>query len=289
MKRYYLLYLLAILSLASCYSPRYLYSPPSAFLPQVNKQGDADVVALYSSNIAGDKSNNLNNKTVKKYAHGYDLQATYALTDKFLVLAGTGNRRERNHGNTIFNDLDSMTITYKREFVTLGGGYYTKIKSYNQLNFHLLGGIDFYKNSFTDVGRKQGDPWSRFMNYRCTKVWVQPGIVQFTPARQLSSGLVSRFGLLRFHNIKSNYSAEEEEVFILKDADKHSYLFWEPNVNFTWQPLKQQPIRINFLAGCSFMMTKKFIDHRSFLGSIGLSYHPQLRKAAQKKNDQKTD
>ncbi len=65
--------LIAIPIFSSCSTYRYIYSASPANTPYFTKKGESKLTGYYSGSSE--------NRLTDKYAHGYDLQGAYALSD----------------------------------------------------------------------------------------------------------------------------------------------------------------------------------------------------------------
>src|SRR5205085_216186 len=116
--------LLLVLCMASCYSPRYVYSPSAQNIPLLNKKNDYKLAGYYSGGSGLVKYNN-------NYARGIDLQTAYAFSDHFGVMLNEYLRWEKNGGNNDFYIPDNSTIKYKRSLTELGVGYFVNLNRDN--------------------------------------------------------------------------------------------------------------------------------------------------------------
>ena len=112
--KFYALFLfLFVLTAASCYSPRYMYSPAASNVPILTKKGDSKLAAYYSnSSFGGRDVKNL-------YSYGFDVQAAYAINNHWLVLLSQSNRYEKTSGDLETYYLDSNSIRYTKKRVII--------------------------------------------------------------------------------------------------------------------------------------------------------------------------
>jgi len=95
MRLSYLL-IIGLVFFTSCYTPRYMYSPPAQNVPVLVNKGDSKLGVYLSSNLSG-KTYYYNTVSESKN-RGYDLQGAYAITHHFAVQANYFNRTESNNG-----------------------------------------------------------------------------------------------------------------------------------------------------------------------------------------------
>ena len=120
MKKYIfniLLFISILFILASCNTPRYVYSPSAHNVPVLTKKGDSKIGAVFSTNAVGNQAQNSGDND--NSSRGFDLHGAVAITDHFAVQAGHAYRWEETTSNR-----DTVTIKYKRNLTEIGVGYY---------------------------------------------------------------------------------------------------------------------------------------------------------------------
>lgn len=254
--------LIALTAMISCYSPRYVYSPAAANVPVLTKKADSKLAAYYSNNSFGGRD-------VKSlYNYGFDMQAAYALNNHWLVLINQSNRYEKSTGHVETYFLDSNSIRYKRSITEIGGGYFTPIKDSSKLFVQLLGGIGLGKFTMNDNGKDASGYYSRYHITSVTKLFFQPAL-QLRYSKNFSSSFASRFTVLWYHAVKTDYSVAEQEAYLLDGLTASPRTFWEPviinNFSFNKIPALQFELQIGFAA----LISKRFIDYRSVNISAG--------------------
>lgn len=241
-----------------------MYSPAAANVPVFAKKGDSKLAAFYSNAAYGGRD-------VKNiYSYGFDAQAAYALHDHWLVLLNQTNRYEKTSGDLQTYYLDSNTIRYKRTMTEIGGGYFTAIKDSGKLYLQLTAGVGFGKFSLDDNGKDAATGYySRYHHTGVTKFFIQPAI-QIRYSKYFSSSFASRFIVLRYHSIKTNYTAAEQDAYLLDGLAASPRTFWEPAVinNFSFKklPAVQFELQLVFAA----LISRRFIDYRSVNISAGV-------------------
>ena len=83
------------ISLYACYSPRYVYSPPTQNIPLLNKKNDLELSAFYAGSLNAFKEKD-------NYNRGFDLQTAWAISNHFAVMLNESARWEKNGGNDSF-------------------------------------------------------------------------------------------------------------------------------------------------------------------------------------------
>ena len=247
----------------SCYSPRYMYSPPATNAPAFTKKGDSKLAACYSSSSFGGRD-------VKHfYAYGFDAQAAYALNNHWLVLLNQSNRYEKTSGNINTFYLDSNNIRYKRSMTEIGGGYFTAIKDSGKLYVQLTGGVGFGKYSLFDNGKDQaGGYYTRYHQAGVTKLFIQPAL-QFRYNKNFSTSFASRFIVLWYNSIKTDYTVAEQDAYLLDGLTASPRTFWEPAIinNFSFKKLPALQFELQF--GFAALISRRFIDYRAVNISAG--------------------
>ncbi|MEO6255108.1 MAG: hypothetical protein ABIO79_17500 [Ferruginibacter sp.] len=123
----------SIIFMASCNTPRYIYSPSAHNVPVLTKKGDSKIGAVYSTNAVEQETKDgveIDNRT-----RGFDLQGAVAVTNNFAIQASHFYRWEKTEGGP-----DSITIRYKRNLTEVGFGYYMPINEKKMLFSRYLPG-----------------------------------------------------------------------------------------------------------------------------------------------------
>jgi hypothetical protein len=81
--------------------------------------------------------------------------------------------------------------------------------------------------------------------------------------------LSSRFSLICFRHIRTDYTSDELTKYALNDL-KTPLIFWEPATVQAFS-FKQVPgIMLELQGGMTFLLTNRFVDYRSFSFSAGI-------------------
>jgi len=262
-KFYALFFSLFVLTAASCYSPRYMYSPAATNVPVFTKKGDSKLAAYYSNSTFGGRD------VEKINSFGFDAQAAYAINKHWLVLLNQSNRYEKTSADFATYLLDSNDIRYKRSMTEIGGGYFTAVKDSGKLFVQLTGGLGFGKFSFDDNGRDAiNGYYSRYHRTNVTKLFIQPAL-QLRFSKSFTSSFASRFVVIWYHSIKTDYTTAEQSTYLLDGLTASPRTFWEPAVinNFSFKKLPSVQFEIQF--GFAALISRRFIDYRSVNLSFG--------------------
>ncbi|MGG9960181.1 hypothetical protein [Ferruginibacter sp. SUN106] len=264
-----LLLIAVCVSLFSCYSPRYVYSPAAHNVPVFTKKGDSKLAANYSFNLS---ENTIKDSVpVKAKAHGYDLQAAYAITKHWAVQLNYFQRTERNTGDFDTGIRDSVVINYKRNLAEIGGGYFHLLKNRQSL-FQVFAGIGFGKSSFTDDGKDPNRVYrNRYHQMNVTKVFIQPAFTVMSK-KNFATTFSSRLSAVYFTNINTNYTAAELDNYKLDGLNYSPRIFWEPAIVNTFGFKKLPGLKLEFQLGFAFLVSRRFVDARAFNLSGGLLF-----------------
>lgn len=240
-----------------------MYSPAATNVPVFTKKGDSKLAAFYSnSSFGGRDVKNL-------YSYGFDAQAAYAINNHWLVLLNQSSRYEKTSGDIDTYYIDSNSIRYKRSITEIGGGYFTAIRDSSKLYVQITGGIGFGKFALDDAGKDATTGYySRYHQAGVTKLFIQPAL-QLLYNKNFSSSFVSRFVILWYHSIKTNYTAAEQDVYLLDGLTSSPRTFWEPAIinNFSFNKLPALQFELQF--GFAALISRRFIDYRAVNISAG--------------------
>jgi len=256
--------------LASCYTPRYVYSPSAHNVPVFTKKGDSKLAANYSANIVGRVSGD-SGKAVMPRSRGYDLQAAYAFTNHWAMQVNYFHRNERNTGDDL-SIKDSVVIRYKRSLTEAGIGYFHILDRNKRGIFQVFAGVGLGKSSFIDNGKQGSNPIrSRYHEMNVTKLFIQPAFM-ITNKGYFAAAISSRVSVIYFSKIKTDYNATELSTYQLDSLNYSPRVFWEPAVINSFGFKKLPGLKLEFQFGFSFLASKRFVDSRAFNFSGGLLF-----------------
>jgi hypothetical protein len=264
--------------LTGCYTPRYVYSPSAHNVPLLTQKGDSKIGINYSSNLPGTKT--VDDPIFRGRSSGIDLQGAYAINKKFAVQLNYFSRTEKNGGN-YSTSLDSAVIHYKRKLTEFGAGYYARLNTGSSLIFQLFAGAGFGDFDFIDNGKDANQvAYSRYHHAGILKLFIQPAF-QYQDKKRVAASLSSRVSVINFRKVKTNYSRQEQENFELDRITSSPAVFWEPAFINTFGFKKLPGFFLEYQAGLSLLMSRRFVDARSFNFSLGV--HADLPKLLKKK------
>ncbi|HOZ77879.1 MAG TPA: hypothetical protein PLY34_07770 [Ferruginibacter sp.] len=260
-------WLLAVsLLFSACYSPRYVHSPVAVNVPVLAKKGDSKIAGYYSFN-PGEKPNQTTAGKLSS-GNGLDIQAAYALTNHLAVQAAFNVRNEKNYADFNINRADSSLISYKRNSIEFGLGYFTYFDKRRASFFQVFAGAGFGSSSFSDKYFTGNMP-ARNFKMDVTRLYIQPAIL-IKYGEVFASSLSSRVSLVYFKNVQSDYTAEELFRYQLKDIQKGAKVFWEPAFTNTFGLKKLPGLKLELQMGLAFLMSDRFVDYRTLNISAGL-------------------
>ena len=256
--------------LFSCYTPRYVYSPAAHNVPVLIKKGDSKLAFNYSFNAANNYVKD--SVPVVAKARGYDLQAAYAFTNHWAAQLNYFHRTERNAGDFDAGNRDSVVINYRRKLTEFGAGYFHALNNNRQAVFQIFAGIGLGTFSFTDDGRDFNAGYrSRYHNMRIVKLYIQPAFM-LRSKNNFAAAISSRHSVVYFKKINTNYTTTELSQYKLDSLSYSPRIFWEPSIVNTFGYKKLPGVQFEFQAGFAFLLSRRFVDARSFNFSAGLLF-----------------
>ncbi|MEO8765918.1 MAG: hypothetical protein ABI416_16575 [Ginsengibacter sp.] len=271
MKKYFCLLLVPVI-VSACYSPRYIYSPPTQNIPLLTKKNDLQVSGFYagSLNTFKEKGN---------YNRGFDLHSAWAVSNHFAIMLNESARWEKNGGNDSFFPNDSSHLSYKRNFTEAGAGYFTSPAENIDLQFQLFAGAAFGASKIYDDFVSNNVTVKKYHYSRVTKFFIQPAVT-YSLFKNSSTGLSLRFTAVSFTHIRTNYTFEELDNYILDSIGVTPVFFWEPAVDYTVS-FRKFPIKFQLQGSLTILLNHRFVEHRNANVALGAIYN--FRKNTRKK------
>ena len=257
--------LIGIVSLVTaCNTPRYVYSPPAQNVPLLTEKNDSKLGILYSSNAGGDEE--IFNYSKAK-SNGLDVHAAYAVSNHLALQFNYFHRKELN-GDALGNT--PSLIKYNRNLTEGGIGYYTAVNNKKNLFFQAFAGAGAGKFSFKDFKLNGANyEYRNFHQADVTKIFLQPAIM-YRNEKMMGLALSSRFSFVNYHNIKTDYDSSELALYELTSLKDGTVVFWEPSMVYA-QGLNKFPyLRLELQMGISALLSRRFVDTRTFNVSVGL-------------------
>ena len=233
MKIYYF-YFFKFYLYCACYSPRYIYSPPTQNIPLLSKKNDVELVGFLCRRYKAFKEKG-------NYIRGFDIHTAWAISNHFAVMLNESVRWEKNGGNDSFFQSDSSSLSYKRNFIEAGAGYFTSVGNNKKMQFQVFGGAAFGSSKISDDFISNNIQLSKHHYSRVTKIFIQPALI-YIPFKKFSTALSSRFTEVLFTHIRTNYTSAELNNYILDSISVSPVFFWEPAVSYTFG-FKKFPVK----------------------------------------------
>jgi len=263
-----LLLILLIFIEASCYTPRYVYSPSAHNVPVFEKKGDSKIAFNYSSNIGS--RNSEGSRVHINHSSGMDLQAAVALNKHWSAQLSYYNRKEKNDGDYSSSNLDRIVVRYNRNLAEAGVGYTRVMGKNGKLGYQIYGGIGFGKFRMFDNGKDaSAQTFNRYFNTRVNKYYLQPAIIM-RPSPTMAIIFSSRVSLLKFHSMHTDYNETELNNFKLDSIGYKPVLFWEPAFVHHFNLKKIPGLGFEYQLGLALLSSRNFVDARPFNFSAGL-------------------
>ena len=270
--RKYIFLLFISIGVCSCYSPRYVYSPPTQNIPLLDKKNDVELSAFYGGaiNFFKEKGN---------YNRGFDIQSAWAITSHFAVMINENSRWEKNGGNDSFFPADSSFLSYKRNFTEFGLGYFTTRGENIKMKFQAFGGAAFGSSKIFDDFISNSIHYNKYHYSNVTKLFIQPALI-YSFFKNFSVALSSRFTEVIFTHIRTSYTPAELRNYLLDSIGVSPVFFWEPAVSYT-VGFKKIPVKFQLQGALTVLLNRRFVEHRNSNIGLGITYN--FKNAKQKK------
>jgi hypothetical protein len=251
----------------SCYSPRYVYTPTTQGIPLLHNKNDLEFSGFYagSINVFREKGNSNS---------GFDLHVAWAFSNHFAAMLNQSFRWEKNGGNDSFFPTDSSLLSYNENFTEFGLGYFTPVAYNDKMQLQIFGGLAFGSSHITDNYFSNGVNSLKYHNSNVTKIFLQPAII-YTPLKNFSTALGSRFTEIIFAHIRTNYTPTELDNYILDSLTTSPVFFWEPTVSYTFG-FKKLPLKVRIDGSIAVLLNHRFVEHRT--GNIGVGIIADIAK-----------
>ena len=271
MRKYTFLLFISI-SVSSCYSPRYVYSPPTQNIPLLDKKNDVELSAFYGGaiNFFKEKGN---------YNRGFDIQSAWAITNHFAVMINENARWEKNGGNDSFFPVDSSFLSYKRNFTEFGAGYFSSRGENIKMQFQAFGGAAFGSSKIFDDFITNNTHENKYHYSNVTELFIQPALI-YSFFKNFSVAFSSRFNEVIFTHIRTSYTSAELYNYLLDNINVSPVFFWEPAVSYTFG-FKKIPVEFQLQGSLTVLLNRRFVEHRNSNIGMGITYH--FKNAKEKK------
>ena len=261
----YRLVIIIVIFFSSCYSPRYVYSPVTQNIPMVSKKKDVQAGAFIAGGLSGYK----NKGSKGAYNLGMDLHLAYAFTNHFAAMINQSNRWEQNGSNNDVFAGDSIVIKYKRSLTEAGGGYYSSFNNDNTC-FQFFAGVALGTFNINESNARNRTTLGRFHHSSIEKIFIQPAIISGM-TRNFTTAFSSRFSIVYFDKVTTDYSATELHDYFLSDLSGSPVFFWEPSMTYVFGFKHLHGVKFEGQLGFSVLMNRRFVDYRTMNIAFGVT------------------
>jgi hypothetical protein len=197
-------YLFLVIAFTSCASQKFIYSPASANLLQLDTAKDIKVALNYAT------AGSLSIGSGKQTNNGLDVQTAYAINDRIAIKLDGFSKWESNASSNTFNNITTVDrITYKKKELALSAGFY-KLRNATSSHFQLFLGIANGSNKLQE--RVSGGVVTN--NYHNTNYWklfFQPSF-SVRINKNYTSTIATRFSMVKYYNTQTDYPNLSKEA-----------------------------------------------------------------------------
>ncbi len=264
-----------LFSLSSCSSSiqRKLYSSNQPNNPSLEKKNDYSISATYGE------------------PNGFDLNAGYAITNRFAIIGGlhTQQNRDIEQRFSWFSPIrDSSALSYHHKGYHLGAGAYFPLQKNNpKFFFSFFGGYTngTFKMTETLYHLDPPDPpQNNFYQSNITR-WFAQGSFSFYD-KIFHQSLLARFNYVGYSDVKTDYTEFEQQNYLLPPFgySKWSQFFdlaFDTKIFFT----KDKRLGCQIYGVITPRINRKHFNfsHYPFRGGIGLIFKSPFQNREPKK------
>ncbi len=200
----YMLTLFIFLMLSSCTAYKYVYSPTSANLLQVEKRGDVKMACNYAAVV-----DLISGLTQNQIRNGIDVQSIYAISNRSAVKLDFYRKWESNESakNAVTNEIDK--INYKKTGVEFGYGKFSLSKTSTENRLQLFGGLGFGKlDLFQNSNSQSNLIFYHSMNY--SKLFLQPSF-SLKLSKNYTASICTKLSAVKYFNVSTNFPSLDVE------------------------------------------------------------------------------
>jgi hypothetical protein len=234
--------------LLSCSAPKYVYSPATANLLQIENRKDVKVAVNYATADNGSVVGKDNRKSA-----GADVQAAFAAGKRIVIRVDAYTKSEQNQ-TALENDLgipEEKNI-YKKRGMSVAAGVYNFSKDKEASMFQLNGGIGFGKTSFVSYYNSYpGAKGYYAANY--VRFFLQPAVV-IRLSENYTGTIANTFSLMNYKSIRTDISNIKNEPLGLIGTKPSFFSEFMLQNEFGFRELRG--IRFQAQLGISTLLTK---------------------------------
>lgn len=254
---------------SSCTEPRYVYNPPVRNLHYFEEAGQSKLAAHWATGPSRNDGG-----TSNAYNRGFDLQAAYAISDHWALIASYYNRKEQDNINTFYSSSSAIysQIDYKRSGSEFGASFFTPMSRNRENFFHVDGGVGFANNSLVDKGTFDSLGLVRNYSDKMFRFFIQPGFYTLLDAFQF--GLGARLQWQFIDDVQTTYRPAELQAYTLYGLNQ---LFnFEPYFSIRYGPPSMPWLKGEMQTG--FTTVDKGFCVRGGYFSIGVAVDPLYKR-----------
>lgn len=191
--------------LFSCSAPKYVYSPATANLLQIENRKDLKAAVNYATADNGSVAGKDNRKS-----SGIDVQAAFAAGKRIAVRVDAYTKSEQNQ-TALKNDLGipAEKNIYKKRGMSVAAGIYNFSKDKDASGFQLNGGMGFGKTSF--VSYHNSYPGAKgYYGANYVRFFLQP-VVVIRLSENYTGTMANTFSLMNYKSIQTDISDIKSE------------------------------------------------------------------------------
>lgn len=255
--------------MASCTQPRYVYNPPVRNLHYFKQKGQVKLAADWATGPSRNDGGGSDS-----YDHGFDLQAAYAVSDHWALMASYYNRKESDNISIFSSSSINQysKIDYKRNGYEFAASYFRPLSTTKESFFHLDGGIGFANNSLVDKGTFDSLGMTRNYSDKMSRIFFQPGFYTILDGFQFGMG--ARIQWQFFNNVQTSYRPAELAAYSLSGLNQ--IFNFEPYLS-----IRYSAPSLPWLAGemqTGFTTVDKGYYVRAGFFSIGVAVNPLYKR-----------
>lgn len=205
MKKSFILFIgIFSILLSACTANKYVYSPVTANLLQLEEKKDVKLAANYSA--AGDLSGG---GTQNQTRNGLDIQSAFAVSDKIALKLDGFYKWESNESTNNGTNSEMININYKKRGVELSGGYYNLSDKKMISKFSLYLGLGLGKLDLRELNVNISSA-NYFHSMSYAKLFFQPSF-SIRVNKNYTTTLAVKLSSLKYYNIKTDYPDLSQE------------------------------------------------------------------------------
>lgn len=216
---FYRIFIFLFISSCTVTNPRYIDSPSVSAPEYLEKKGDAKIsgnIALSSGTHSDIGSNDESYETI-----GFDLKASYAISNRFMIVAGGFFRNEKDffNSNDVLQTHSRSKIVYERKALDLGFGAIIPLSD-KGFFYPIIGGyFGKAKINLSNYSDTINDNTIYYLKGNYSKLYLKPTI-SFHLSPNFKTSCYLQLATMKYYNLSSNYPTEPLDILELTDLGK---------------------------------------------------------------------